>query len=322
MYQRVGSSTDGVARAASSGSKSTIGRETKQADAPPLRVITLVSSTAPLPLRALTAPELAGLAVFRSRRVEDGRERFRLHLGYFPSASAATRVLPIVRRSYPAAFVAIAPQSNLGSLDDTARMRFSILRPVDPAPAVTPLRTERPAAPIPPAADAHARPKQIPPVLTPAMAVTPRANASSVSTTPATGSLTMTKESQRYAVQLVWSRDPIEVADIPWLAIFAGYLLYAVEMEPGIRRGYGVRLGFYADTLSARLVAQYLRSEFKGVSVVPVSEREVSMASTATLGLGSVRSPRGSLSARARWPVAPLPVDTASLSRALSPVAV
>jgi hypothetical protein len=322
MNQRVGSSTDGMAPAASSGSKSAIGRETKQADAPPLHVITLVSSTAPLPLRTPTAPELAGLAVFRSRRIEDGRERFRLHLGYFPSAAAATRVLPIVRRNYPAAFVAIAPQSNLGSLDDTARMRFRILQPVDPAPAVTPLRTEHSAAPTPPAAYAHARPKPVPPVLTPAMAVTPRASASSVGATPATGSPTMAKESQRYAVQLVWSREPIEVANIPWLAIFAGYLLYAVEMEPGIRRGYGVRLGFYADTLSARLVAQYLRAEFKGVSVVPVSDREVSMASTAALWLGSARSPRGSLSTRARWPVAPLPVDTASLSRAFSPVAV
>ena len=34
-----------------------------------LHVITLVSSTAPLPLQAPKAPELAGLAVFRSRRI-------------------------------------------------------------------------------------------------------------------------------------------------------------------------------------------------------------------------------------------------------------
>jgi hypothetical protein len=322
MSKHVGSSTDRTAPAASSGSKSAIGRQATQADASPLYVITLVSSTAPVPLRAPTAPELAGLAVFRSRRVEDGRERFRLHIGYFPLAAAAKRVLPIVRRAYPAAFVTIAPQSNLGSLDDTAMVRFSILQPADPAPAVTPLRAERPAAAPPPAAYVRPRPQPAPPVLTSAMAVAPRANAASVSAPPAIGPVVMTKETQRYAVQLVWSRDPIEVANIRWLAIFAGYLLYAVEMEPGIRRGYGVRLGFYADALSARLVAQYVRSEFKGVTVVPVSEREVSMASTATLGLGSARSPKGSPSARARWPMAPLPVDTASLSRAFSPVAV
>jgi hypothetical protein len=322
MDKRIGSSIDRTAPAANSGSKSATSREATQADAPPLHVITLVSSTAPVPLRAPTAPELAGLAAFRSRRVEDGRERFRLHIGYFPSAAAATKVLPIVRRSYPAAFVTIAPQSNLGSLDDTAMVRFSILQPAEPAPAVTPPRTERPAATPPPAEYARPRPKPAPPVLTPAMAVAPRSNAASVSAPPAIEPLATTKETQRYAVQLVWSRDPIEVASIRWLAIFAGYLLYAVEMEPGIRRGYGVRLGFYADALSARLVAQYVRSEFKGVSVVPVSEREVSMASTATLGLGSSRPQRGSSSAQARWPMAPLPVDTASLSRAFSPLAV
>jgi hypothetical protein len=321
MERRIGSSAEQAPQAVSPGSKAAVGWEAVQPDAPLLHVITLLSSTAPVPLRAPTAPELAGLAVFRSRRVEDGRERFRLHIGYFPSAEAATKLLPIVRRTYPAAMVTIAPQSNLGSLDDTATVRFSILQPVDPAPAVTPSRTESPAAAAPVAGHAHPRPKPAPPVLTPSMSVVPQARALPVNASPAIEPIVKTKETQRYAVQLVWSRDPIDVTKIQWLAIFAGYLLYAVEMEPGIRRGFGVRLGFYADALSARLVAQYLRSAFKGVSVVPVSEREVAMASTATLGLGSARSPRGSVSVQARWPVAPLPVDTPGLSRAFSPVA-
>jgi hypothetical protein len=320
MERRLGSSAEQAPQAVSPGSKAAVGWEA-QPDAPPLHVITLLSSTAPVAMRAPTAPELAGLAVFRSRRVEDGRERFRLHIGYFPSAEAATKLLPIVRRTHPAALVAIAPQSNLGSLDDTAMVRFSILQPVDPAPAVTPLRTGSPAAAAPAAGYAQPRPRPAPPVLTPAMSVAPQARARPVNASPATEPVPKSKETQRYAVQLVWSRDPIDVTKIQWLAIFAGYLLYAVEMEPGIRRGFGVRLGFYADALSARLVAQYLRSEFKGVSVVPVSEREVSMASTATLGLGSARSPRGSVSVGARWPVSPLPVDTPGLSRAFSPVA-
>jgi hypothetical protein len=317
MDRREGSPAEAPPRAVSSGSKSVIGWEAAQGDAPPLHVITLVSSTAPVPLRAPTAPELAGLAVFRSRRVEDGRERFRLHIGYFPSAEAAAKVLPIVRRTHPAAVVAIAPQSNLGSLDDTARVRFSILQPTAPAATVT-----APRRAIPPAAGRAVEPPDLRrPVLTPAMSVAPRARELPEKAPPADEPPAKAKEPQSYAVQLLWSRDPIDVAKIQWLAIFAGYVLYAVEMEPGIRRGFGVRLGFYADALSARLVAQYLSPEFKGVSVVPVSEREVSLASTATLGLGSARSPRGSASVRARWPVAPLPVDTPGLSRAFSPVA-
>jgi hypothetical protein len=321
MERRIGSSAEQAPQAVSPGSKAAVGWEAAQPEAPPLHVITLLSSTAPVPLRAPTAPELAGLAVFRSRRVEDGRERFRLHIGYFPSAEAATKLLPIVRRTHPAAMVTIAPQSNLGSLDDTAMVRFSILQPVDLTPAMTPPHTESPAAAAPVIEYAQPHPRPVPPVLTPAMSVVPQARALPVDASPAIEPIVKTKETQRYAVQLVWSRDPIDVTKIEWLAIFAGYLLYAVEMEPGIRRGFGVRLGFYADALSARLVAQYLRSSFKGVSVVPVSEREVSMASTATLGLGSARSPRGSVSVRARWPVAPLPVDTPGLSRAFSPVA-
>ena len=40
------------------------------------------------------------------------------------------------------------------------------------------------------------------------------------------------------------------------------------------RRWYGLRLGFFRDGLSARLVAQYARSDFKDSAVVPVSLRE------------------------------------------------
>jgi hypothetical protein len=65
---------------------------------------------------------------------------------------------------------------------------------------------------------------------------------------------------------------------------------------------YGVRLGFYDDALSARLVAQYVRSDFKGVAVVPVSERETGRASSAAIRLSSARAARGSASPRVRWP--------------------
>jgi hypothetical protein len=255
-----------------------------------LYVITLISSTMPLPLPVLSARELAGLAAFRSRRLEDGRERFRVHIGYFASVADAESLLPMIRESYPWAFVAPAPQANLSSLDDTAIARFSIVAPVEPDSAEA--QSTVPPSPL--------SPRVSPPVLSMADAVLPA---------PAkTAAAPETKVMQRYAVQLIWSKDPIDLAKIPSLAIFGGYLLYAVETEPGGRRMFGVRLGFYDDALSARLVALYVRTAFKGVVVVPVSEREVKHASAATIRLTGARSVRGGASARAAWPRAAVAV--------------
>ncbi|HXQ64864.1 MAG TPA: hypothetical protein VN787_08405 [Steroidobacteraceae bacterium] len=258
-------------------------------------------------------PELAGLAIFRSRQVEEGRERFRLHVGYFSSVEAAEKLLPVIRETYPAALITVAPQSNMGSLDDTAMARFSILQPIEPAAAAA-----APAAPMParpdevalidaPRAEPSPAPEPTPPVLTRADAVT----------LPAAPAVTA-RLGQHYAVQLIWSHDPIEVAKIPILAIYSGYLLYAVETEPGPRHYYGVRLGFYADALSARLVAHYVRSDFSGVSVVPVSDREMTRASTAKIRLGKSPNTRAASGNQPRWPAKALAVADVNLRKAMA----
>src|SRR5688500_7284334 len=101
-----------------------------------LYIINLSSSAAPMALEAPDAPELAGYAVFRSRRVEDGRDRYRLHLGYFDSQELAESVLPVVRAKYPAAWVALTPRDSMGSLDDTSVAQFKFIRQKTPrAPA-------------------------------------------------------------------------------------------------------------------------------------------------------------------------------------------
>ncbi|MFI4889564.1 MAG: hypothetical protein ACHQIL_03440 [Steroidobacterales bacterium] len=285
-----------------------------------LHVITLISSTAPMPLPVFNTPEFAHLAVFRSRRIEDGRERYRIHLGYFPSESDAERVLHVVRETYPWAFVALAPQANLGSLDDTAIARFRIVHPAEPAATAS-------DAPVPDAAPAirastpvSQSPTPSPPVLSTANIVsTPMTRKRRAATAPAAPaspaaaprSAPAAKPTQRYAVQLIWSKDPIDLSKIPSLAIFGGYLLYAVETEPGGRRMYGVRLGFYDDLLSARLVALYLRPTFKGV-VVPVSDREVTRASGASIRLDGSPAVRGRITPRAAWPRAAVPVEAAA----------
>ncbi len=95
---------------------------------PTVWLITLVSSLAPLPLAVSGLPDLPGAMVFRSRRVEEGRERYRLHVGYFATEELALATLARVRPAYPQAFVEQAPDRGLGSLEDTGVAKFSVLQ--------------------------------------------------------------------------------------------------------------------------------------------------------------------------------------------------
>lgn len=87
-------------------------------------VITLCATSVPMMLQLPLLSVFAGLTVFRSHAVEDGRERFRMHLGYFYDRARAEKVLGAARRFYPGAFLAEAPESDLGSLDDTLNTAF------------------------------------------------------------------------------------------------------------------------------------------------------------------------------------------------------
>jgi len=74
-----------------------------------LFVINLCASTTPV---SLTPPDHAGLkrfTFFVSRRREEGRERFRLHMGYFESQEEAEKLLDIVREIYPGAWAGLSP---------------------------------------------------------------------------------------------------------------------------------------------------------------------------------------------------------------------
>src|ERR1700704_4154804 len=93
-----------------------------------LYVINLDSSTLAMSLDVPFRHELVGFTVFRSRSFEHGRERFRLHLGYFESARRAEEALTVVRKHYPDASISAAPATNLGSLDNTLNTEFRLLR--------------------------------------------------------------------------------------------------------------------------------------------------------------------------------------------------
>jgi hypothetical protein len=107
-------------------------------------VINLCSSTTPMALAQPNAPELKRFRFFVSRRLEDRRERFRLHMGYFTSLEEAEEWLGVVRDVYPGAWAGEAPGKRLRARASAAQPAAPRL-PLDvPAAEVVP-----PAAPIP-----------------------------------------------------------------------------------------------------------------------------------------------------------------------------
>jgi hypothetical protein len=343
----------------------------------PRFVVNLCASTTPVGLVQPTHAGLKRFTFFVSRRLEEGRERFRLHMGYFESQEEAEKMLDLVRDVYPAAWAGVAPGIKLrarAALPEPAPAEEPVTAPV--AAAATPARPESAVAfrapPVAmPVAAAPAMPAAVPPASTtaqlklelapdlprakpapdsppakpvandatsslsdlratiasladapevpappaepvlegaavlrlltsarppPAARLAPvqpvakhngasapseRAPAAAVPGT-APPQLAAQAESALFAVQLLWSVQPIDMTKVPQLAIFSAYTLYGAEGNRDGRRWYGLRLGFFTDAVSAKQVAQYVRSEFTSVSVVPVTDRERNRAGAAT----------------------------------------
>lgn len=340
-------------------------------------VINLCASTTPV---ALVQPNHAGLkrfTFFVSRRLEEGRERFRLHMGYFDSQEEAEKILDLVRDVYPAAWAGVAPGIKLRArAAEHARTSAStpaptsapiapIVAAIAPAAAAAP-KVEPGVEPIVETVAKVANPVSAVPVKLALVADLPRAGdsadeqadehasaeaaASSLNSIRATiDSLADTRAAKAlvvpgaktadavantvpaeipgidgravlrllesapipapapegaparpaaavasaiaenepavFAVQLLWSVQSIDMKQVPQLAIFSAYTLYGAEGNRDGRRWYGLRLGFFTDAVSAKQVAQYVRSEFTSVSVVPVTNGERTRASVANTKL-------------------------------------
>src|ERR1700733_14856629 len=76
-------------------------------------VLNLCSSTTPMALAQTDLAELKRFTFFVSRRFEEGRERFRLHMGYLPTLAKAEEWLKVVREIYPGAWAGEAPGKKL-----------------------------------------------------------------------------------------------------------------------------------------------------------------------------------------------------------------
>lgn len=324
-------------------------------EVPEQYVINLCASTTPMALEQPKSAALRRFTFFISRRREDGRERFRLHMGYFASPDDAEEWLAVVRELYPAAWIGEAPGKKLRAAARAAAERAPAVAeapaaPPVPAPVVAPavaalsnvrevlaqldapdgadsasahtlyvppppvlpehIPTVQALTPAPMVPTAPAAPK--PPAVRLTQPVAPKApltdtqvlrvleerRADGANSAVATADeraassaiemlrpddtrtmRTLREEVQQnapaqFAVQLVWSVTPIDVAAVPPLAIFSAYTLYTVESSREGRRWYGLRLGFFSDALAAKQVAYYVRSDFSAVAVVPVTSVE------------------------------------------------
>jgi hypothetical protein len=317
-------------------------------------VINLCSSTTPMALTQSRPAELKRYKFFVSRRLEDGRERFRLHMGYFDSMLQAEELLPLVRDIYPGAWAGETPGKRLraraAAAELTAEAEPAIAAPAMAEPAIAEPAMAEPAAlellENAPTLTPDADPTPVaPPVLSAAVAAggdaetarpgkskrdakvpfDQRSNVREVlksldqsakpaATLPESQVLSLLEEQRgaplntasapaAYAVQLKWSVQPIDMASVPPLAIFGAYTLYSVEGSREGRRWYGLRLGFFTDADSAKQVAQYVRSEFTAVAVVPVTAKERDGASGATGVAGAAPAPDA--------PLERLPADSA-----------
>ena len=151
------------------------------ADAGPF-VLNLCSSTTPMALAQTDLAELKRFTFFVSRRFEEGRERFRLHMGYFTTLAEAEEWLNVVREIYPGAWAGEAPGKKLrarAAAAAAAQAQHALgpqPRVAAPPPAPTPV-----AAPVGNPAPLAASSPGRAPVAAPTLASAPSSVANSTS---------------------------------------------------------------------------------------------------------------------------------------------
>lgn len=80
-----------------------------------------------------------------------------------------------------------------------------------------------------------------------------------------------------YAIQLVLSDRPVNLDMMPRLEVFAAHRLYAIAArQADSTMQYALRLGFFADEVSAEVICGHLRTFFSSPAIVRVSTAEQS----------------------------------------------
>lgn len=120
----------------------------------PLFLINLCASMAPVQLNSKSLPGLEVYRLYQVTRVEDGRTRYRLRLGFFESEAEAEEVLAKVREQYPTAFTACLCEEDRRHTRGyvvpprTVKPTMTVVpSPTPPAVATQPVAKSTPAAP-------------------------------------------------------------------------------------------------------------------------------------------------------------------------------
>ncbi len=309
-------------------------------------VVNLGSSGTPVALSSPEHPELRKFTFFVSRRREDKRERFRLHMGYFDTQQDAEALLEIVREVYPGAWAGIAPGRKAAASVPLPPVALAVeVPPAEPtrSPAVSPpvMDLQLELEPAPPAPqDEHFAAEQSLSSVRAAIASLEDSKSPVDRGSPddsqqaATLSHTQTlnlleaplpaavravpplpaaESAAAYAVQLRWSQQPIGMAELPPLAIFDAYTLYRAKGRQAGVPWHALRLGFFQDEVSANQVASYILPEFAEASVVPVRSAERDSALAASASRATAPLPPGQ-------PPRPLPPAVGGRDKVAAPV--
>jgi hypothetical protein len=231
-------------------------------------MLTLCRLAAPVSIRPPQSPQLKRFTFFMSRaREPDGSERFDLNMGYFETLADAERRLEAVRRHYPNAFATTAPVESLPpSASDESLTDTQVMRILDARSGSTVQD------------DVEQKNCDQIALLRP----------DDTSTRQALKEAVVQGAPVSFAVQLHWSAQPIDLSRVPSLAIFKAYSLYATETRREGRSRHFLRLGFFADPISAKLVAVQVRSTFAAAAVVPIVEPEVTRAREACIDTSAI----------------------------------
>jgi hypothetical protein len=229
-----------------------------------LYVISLCQLAAPVSIRPSQSPHLKAFTFFVGHTdLPDGRQQLSLQMGYFKTLADAQQCVQRVRGRYPGATVLpasaalpgpVAPaptQHSTALLTDTQVMQILAVRGVDPS-----------------ASEAREADNTQIPLIRPDDTVTRRALKAAVTVGAPVS----------FAVQLQSSEQPIDRSGLPSLALFNAHTTYVTHSRRDGRSRYFLRMGFFADPVSANQAACQVRAKFASAAVVPVTEQELMRA--------------------------------------------
>lgn len=252
-----------------------------------LFLLTLCRLNAPVSLPKPSSPHLARYSFFMSRsRDRSGAERLLLHIGYFQTRAEAEQCLRQLQTTYPKAIISTrsvpisqnVPTLRSAAHESGASVTATATSATDPVSAANTWPLQSSAATL-----TDTQVLRILEIRSPEdgdkSADSPGSDISlsrpeDTETRRALKEAVAANAPVHFAVQLLSSAQPIDLAGVPRMDVFRSHALYFNEVSRDGRKSFFLRLGFFSDAVSARQVAHFVRHKFPAVVVVPVLEQE------------------------------------------------